>query len=76
MLGDIVHSAPQFVGGPRAIRRDQPPFPSTQFYSAFKDAQRQREPLVYVAANDGMMHGFNASNGRERLGYVPNQLID
>ncbi len=76
MLGDIVHSAPQFVGGPRAIRRDQPPFPSTSLYSAFKDAQASREPLVYVAANDGMLHGFNATNGRERVGYVPNQLID
>ncbi len=76
MLGDIVHSAPQFVGGPRAIKRDQPPFPSSSLYSAFKDAQASREPLVYVAANDGMLHGFNASNGRERLGYVPNELID
>ena len=76
LLGDIVHSAPQFVGGPRAIRRDQSPFPTTRLYSSFKDAQASREPLVYVAANDGMMHGFNARTGTERLGYVPNKLID
>ncbi len=58
------------------IRRDQSPFPTTQLYSAFKDAQASREPLVYVAANDGMVHGFNAITGNERIGYVPNKLID
>ncbi len=76
LLGDIVHSAPQFVGGPRAIRRDQSPYPTTKLYSAFKDAQAAREPMVYVAANDGMLHGFNAVTGNERFGFVPNKLID
>ncbi len=76
LLGDIVHSAPQFVGAPRAIRRDQSPYPTTDLYSAFKDASASREPLVYIAANDGIMHGFNAVSGTERMGYVPNKLID
>jgi type IV pilus assembly protein PilY1 len=76
LLGDIVHSAPQFVGGPRAIRRDQSPYPLTDLYSAFKDANATRPPIVYVAANDGMLHGFDALLGNERVGYVPNKLID
>ncbi len=76
LLGDIVHSAPQFVGAPRAIRRDQSPYPTTDLYSAFKDASAAREPLVYIEANDGMLHGFNAVNGTERMDYVPNKLID
>ena len=76
VLGAIVHSAPQFVGEPRAIRRDQSPFPLTKLYSTFKDAHANRLPLVYVAANDGMVHGFDATLGTERIAYVPNKLID
>ena len=75
LLGDIVHSAPQFVGGPRAIRRDQPPFPTTSLYSAFKGAQAVREPLVYVASNDGMMHGFNADH-RDRADRISTEQAD
>lgn len=30
-----------------------------------------RTPVVYVGANDGMVHGFNANNGAERIAYVP-----
>ncbi len=78
LLGDIVHSAPQYVGGPRAIRRDQSPYPTQagELYSAFKAANATREALVYVGANDGMLHGFAADTGNERIGYVPNKLID
>jgi type IV pilus assembly protein PilY1 len=76
LLGDIVHSAPQFLGTPRGIRRDQAPFPLTKLYSAFADAQASRTPLVYVAANDGMLHGFDANLGTEKMAYVPNKLID
>ena len=32
--------------------------------------------VVYVGANDGMLHGFHASTGEELFAYVPNKLID
>jgi len=78
ILGDIVHSAPVYVGGPRAIRRDQPPYPtdSGELYSAFKSSNAGRRQIVYVGANDGMVHGFDASTGDEVMGFVPNKLID
>ena len=31
--------------------------------------------MIYVAANDGMLHGFDAENGREVFGFVPNNLM-
>jgi hypothetical protein len=31
--------------------------------------------LVVVGANDGMLHGFNASNGQEVFGFVPSMLL-
>jgi len=30
-----------------------------------------RTPVIYVGANDGMVHGFNANTGVERIAYVP-----
>lgn len=30
--------------------------------------------MVYVGANDGMLHGFNAGTGEELLAYVPSEM--
>ena len=78
LIGDIVHSAPQFVGSPRAVRRDAEPYPSTPgaFYAEFAEANRSRQALVYVGANDGMLHAFDAATGEEHFAYVPNKVID
>ncbi|MCR8923597.1 PilC/PilY family type IV pilus protein [Dasania sp. GY-MA-18] len=41
-------------------------------------ANEEREPMIYVGANDGMLHGFNANlktsdnGGDEVMAYVPN----
>ena len=85
LLGDIVHSAPSFVGPPRAFRRDQSPYPtgSGDLYSAFQGDKSSRQRIVYVAANDGMLHAFDAGDdadsvgsGNEVFAYVPNKIID
>ncbi|NKB99260.1 MAG: hypothetical protein GKR90_12305 [Pseudomonadales bacterium] len=76
LLGDIVNSSPLFVGSPRATNRDQSPYPTDELYSDFIDDYEDRTPVVYVGANDGMMHGFNATTGQELFAYVPNLVID
>ena len=84
LLGDIVHSAPVFVGPPRGFRRDQAPFPTGtgDLYSDFAAAKKNRQRVVYVGANDGMLHGFNAGTatsngtGNEMFAFVPNKIID
>ncbi len=43
--------------------------------SSFVSQQAGREPIVYVGANDGMLHGFDASTGVEKLAYIPNTLL-
>ena len=82
-LGDIVHSSPVFVGTPPFGGRDSAPFPTSNgdLYSQFADAQKNRSEIVYIGANDGMLHGFNASadvntgGGSEVFAYVPNILF-
>lgn len=64
VLGDIVHAAPVVVGPPRRYLID----PDFQAYLA---ATRDRTRIVYVAANDGMLHAFNAENGAEEWAFVP-----
>ncbi|MEQ8992444.1 MAG: PilC/PilY family type IV pilus protein [Pseudomonadales bacterium] len=76
LLGDIVNSSPVFVGAPRAINRDQRPYPTDDLYSQFASAQATRTPVVYVGANDGMLHGFNGVTGDELFAFVPNKIID
>lgn len=75
-LGDIVHSTPVFVGEPPFSNRDQAPFPTTALYSSFESTYRSRREMVYIGANDGMLHGFDANNGQEVFAYVPNIGFD
>jgi type IV pilus assembly protein PilY1 len=82
-LGDIVNSGPVYVGKPHFRYPDnwgtgEPESCSGCEYSAFKSAKSSREPIVYVGANDGMLHGFNAEDAAdlmvEKLAYVPSPV--
>lgn len=44
-------------------------------YSAFATAQKNRTPMLYVGANDGMLHGFSATDGTEKIAYIPQGLL-
>jgi type IV pilus assembly protein PilY1 len=71
-LGDIVSSSPMYVAAP--------PFryPSTVEsapYSKFATDNSSREPMVYVGANDGMLHGFNVASGVEKFAFIPAAVI-
>jgi type IV pilus assembly protein PilY1 len=68
VLGDIIHSNPVYVGAP-SLNTNGAGF--TEFY----DARKERTKAVYVGANDGMLHAFDASNGQELFAYVPEMLL-
>lgn len=68
VLGDIVNSNPVYVGAP-SLRV------TGHGYGAFFKRYRNRTPAVYIGANDGMLHAFDAENGSELFAYVPNVLI-
>jgi len=75
-LGDIVSSSPLFVGRPSFRYRDS--LESTAKYSTFvsqQDELSERTPIVYVGANDGMLHGFNASTGAETFAFIPSPVF-
>ncbi|MCL5673095.1 MAG: PilC/PilY family type IV pilus protein [Deltaproteobacteria bacterium] len=82
-LGAIFHSTPILIG--------PPPFPySSSSYQAFKQeyaVTNPRNEVLYVGANDGMLHAFNAGSwdsstnsytygtGAEVFGYIPPNLL-
>ena len=68
LLGDIVNSAPVYVGAPE--------MPYTEAsYREFRKARADRRKMVYVGANDGMLHAFDADTGQELFAYVPSTVI-
>jgi len=75
LLGDIVNSSPQYVGVPNAGLADAG-------YATFVANKRNRKPMLYVGANDGMLHAFSANPstdagsdaGKELFAYVPSPL--
>ena len=56
-LGDIINSTPIFVGPP-GDRYDL--IYNDASYRTFFQQYKDRRPIVYVGANDGMLHAFNA----------------
>ena len=94
VLGDIINSSPTWVGAPSAPYKDTwkdklatgmtMPEGSTS-YGAFASNNAIRTNVVYVGANDGLLHGFRAgaydvsgkfntsaaNDGMELLAYMP-----
>lgn len=75
-LGDIVNSDPLYISqedkGYRAL-----PGAEGSSYSAFIGVSRRS--MIYIGANDGMLHGFDAGltaeGGKEIFAFVPNAAI-
>ena len=99
VLGDIIDSSPVAVGQavlPYTITWKDKLNPGTtmlentgaQSYTQFVVAERTRQNVVYVGANDGMLHGFRSgafdssnvyqsatNDGQEVLAYVPGAVL-
>jgi len=94
VLGDIINASPTWVGAaqqPYALKWVDGLYPAltpperASSYFAYKASTATRTNVVYVGANDGMLHGFRAgaydarnqydssapNDGRELLAYVP-----
>jgi type IV pilus assembly protein PilY1 len=105
-LGDIVDSSAAWVGPPsksvysayetpmtwkdKLYPTASMPENSGQSYTSYVTAEAQRLNVVYVGANDGMLHGFSAGSydstgtvyntstntGQEVLAYMPQGVLD
>ncbi|MBC3862545.1 pilus assembly protein [Undibacterium jejuense] len=74
VLGDIVDSKVAAAGPPNSAFSES----FNPGYTAFKTAYASRKTVVYVGANDGMVHAFDGSNtstgGAELFAYIPSAV--
>ncbi|MBV8910621.1 MAG: hypothetical protein JOZ89_07670, partial [Gammaproteobacteria bacterium] len=100
VLADIVDSSPTWVGSPDLpyglawVDKINPadPLPENSAgpantYPAFATAQQNRQQVVYVGADDGLLHGFRSgvydathgtytnNDGLELLAYMPGAIV-
>lgn len=66
--GDIVNSAIWYVGRPANGY-------AVSSYKSFASSNRDRLPMLYVGGNDGMLHGFSAQDGTEKIAYIPHGVV-
>ena len=67
LLGDIINSGVVYSGVPT-------PSISAAGYAKFYSENINRLPAVYVGANDGMLHAFDAKTGDELFAYIPSWM--
>ena len=79
-LGDIVNSQPVFVGQPDPNQFNGEVFAGSDTFGTY--AATTRNNLIFVAANDGMLHAFDAGTtavpngtGTEVYAYLPAAVI-
>jgi len=75
VLGDVVNAQPVFARAPFAEYTENN-------YQSFKTDNATRTPMVYAAANDGMLHAFYAGTtttdplgGQERWTFIPTMVL-
>lgn len=75
ILGDMIASKPAVVRGARYLTSFAEQLHTDSRYADFVTTQQARAPRVYVGANDGMLHGFDATNGDETFAFVPTAVF-
>ena len=78
-LGDIYHSNLNIVGKPNgslqyANEYQTGFYRSQNGYSNFMSQYSGRREIIYVGANDGMLHAFDAITGNELWAFIPPSL--
>ena len=75
VLGDVIDSQPVYVSKPSQTYQDTG-------YSTFASANASRAPMLYVGANDGMLHAFYAGTsetdpqrGQEAWAVIPSAVL-
>ncbi len=79
-LGDIYHSELVVVGAPSAStsytgKNQEAYWRSINGYDSWAESKANRQRMIYVGANDGMLHAFKADNGQEEWAFMPPFMV-
>ncbi len=73
-LGDIINSSPLLVAGANYSISNANNLEGSDSYAAYRSGQAGHS-TIYVGANDGMLHAFDAVTGSERFAFIPSAVI-
>ncbi len=68
LLGDIVNSSPVYAGASTLRYTQLPGTPG----ASYANYAKSKPKVLYVGANDGMLHAFDADSFEEIFAYIPN----
>ena len=71
LLGDAGSGSPLYVGAAGSDSHSDLDY----FQWASGTARMNRTKMVYLGTSEGMLHGFDAATGIEKLAYVPSRLF-
>lgn len=74
-LGDVVDSQPVFAGAPDPNQFTNATFTGSSSFSTYASDTAARTPLIFFAANDGMLHALDSTTGAETFAYLPSAVI-
>lgn len=76
LIGDIVNSGPLVVSAASYLPSVADTLDGTVgTYATFQTTQTTRRAQVYIGANDGMLHAFDAATGIEKFAFIPTAVI-
>ena len=76
VMGDIANSSPLYVANSENRSYERYDWAGSSSYRSFVESTGDRTPLIFVGANDGLFHAFNANTGAEEFAYIPAQILD
>lgn len=80
VLGDIINSNPTYIAAPQmrfdVLLQGANTSNEALAYRDFRATHTNRAAMVYAGGNDGMLHGFSAADGSEKIAYVPNLVFN
>jgi len=73
-MGDVINSTPVYVGPvPKNIGYEVSDAIKTKYQTFY--TQSKSRSMVFVGANDGMLHAIDADDGREIFSFVPTKVL-
>ena len=72
LLGAIIDAEPVVVNAPNSNYAD---LGYQGASNTFKESHSNRVNIIYQGSNDGMLHAFSASTGKELWAFIPNMLL-
>jgi type IV pilus assembly protein PilY1 len=74
-MGSVVNSSPWLQDPSSTAKYSDGDFASDTSYAAYVRSHLQNNKVLWVGANDGLLHGFDALTGKPVLSYLPSPLV-